>query len=147
MVDHHHRNTHIWLNILDDLDSELSDSVFGCLSGLCKPEMAHALMVAATGIVGHAATLVEQAAYAALDEMIDGGVVTGVGWEHLEKAFGNWAPAHGRANPFSLAARVPDDGTPVASEEDGAKAAVNGDVMSGARGRTRKNTRDATHRK
>ena len=137
----------VWLDILDDIDSELADSVFGKSSGLCEPDMSLALMVAAEGIVGHMATLVEQAAYLAVDEMI-AGAAPGIRWGHLEEAFTRWAPAQGRTNPFSAASHLPEDGAaPAKAEKTAFQDARGGDVASGARGRTRKNSRDATFRK
>lgn len=137
----------VWLEILGDIDSELSDSVFHRLSGLCEPGLACALMEGAAGVVGHMATLLEQAAYTAVDEMIAGAPVPGVRWEHLEQAFAKWAPAHGRTNPFSAGARPVESGMPAVSKKVDAPADLGGDVASGARGRTRKNARDATFRK
>ncbi len=137
----------VWLDILGDLDSELSDSVFGRSPGLCEPEMALALILAANGVVGHMATLLEQAAYIALDGMIAGSA-PGVRWERLEEAFTKWAPAQGRTNPFAAASRIPPDcAVPTKAAKTSSKVDRGGDVASGARGRTRKNARDATFRK
>ena len=137
----------VWLEILGDIDGELSDKVFRRLSGLCEPGLAAALLIGASGIVGHMATLVEQAAYLAVDEMVAGASAPRVRWKHLEKVFDNWAPASGQTNPFSPGSR-PHAGVVSSSPE---RASVAGDaalqVTTGARGRTRRNARDAIFRK
>lgn len=138
----------VWREILEDIDDDLASRVFGRPTGITAPDMAQALQDAALGVVGHAADLLEQAAIMALDDMIEGAKDPGIKWHQLEAAFAAWAPAVGRVNPFSKAARPPAGGTPPAdADEGGEDEDLREGPTSGVRGRRRANRRDAELRK
>jgi len=97
------RDLEVWYEVLDSLDLYLADKVFGGRSGLSEPRMAEALMTAACGLIGHAATLIEIAATEALDDMLEGEPQPGIRWRHLENAF---AEAAGRGTCKSFCTSV-----------------------------------------
>ncbi|WP_431271802.1 TniB family NTP-binding protein [Dankookia sp. P2] len=136
----------IWYDILHDIDEVLENRVFGRKSNLDSPDMAEALMTAANGFVGHMAALVENAANEAVEEMLERDTEGCVRWEHLELAFSEWGPGEGRVNPFSPASRPPNKGSPLLPDcaEDTATPET---VMSGVKGRGRRNDKDSLFRK
>ncbi len=137
---------HVWTNILRDIDLLLKKRVFGRLSGLAAPQMAEALMEAAEGVVGHMATLTENAVTEALDEwdqqrssgskVIGAPVIEKVEWRHFSTAFSEWAPGQGRANPFEKPGDAAADKIP-ASETNLKKTQTN--KASGVKGKVRQN--------
>ena len=135
-----------WLDILQDIDDELATSVFGGPSGITAPDLAEALRNAALGVVGHMADLVEQAAIMAMDEILEGREKPGIRWHNLEAAFAAWAPADGRVNPFSNAAR-PSVGEITSIDADEEIEVYREGPASGVRGRKRVNRVDAGFRK
>jgi hypothetical protein len=140
----------IWIDILNNLDKVLADNVFGKPCGLSAPDMAEALMTASGGVVGHMATLIENAAFEAIDQWnesrLDGTYVKGsggpaiIGWEHLEIVFAEWGPGQDRDNPFDRKARPPTEGTQISDGDIGKKTviAVGPPKMSGVKGKTAK---------
>jgi hypothetical protein len=87
------------LDILDSYDEHLT-KVFGCASGLSDEYLAMRIQVAASGVVGRVATLVENAAsYAA--RAIFAGTADRFGFSHFAEAFAADSKNAGRPNPFS----------------------------------------------
>ena len=120
---------HIWKKILDGMDDVLTRKVFGQTSHLSARDLAEALMTASGGTVGHMATLVENAAYEAIDQWdvlrkdAGGGLDHGphaIGWDHFEIAFNDWAPGRMQnGNPFHPDARPPADEASASGEGAG----------------------------
>lgn len=132
-----------WRDILSDIDEHLRHEVFGRRSGLARAPLAGRLREASGGVVGHAATLVREAAYLAVDEWLAAraagagdGHVPGVRTEHLARVFPAWTPGWNRPNPFGA-----DEGdlSGLPRNPEGPRSA--------ARGRTRSGSRDAALRK
>ncbi len=126
----------MFLGVLEDLDEYLKDEVFGELSGLSKERFAKPLLRAGLGQIGHVALLVETAAIAAVDDMLEGRC-TSLTLRHLAGAFAG-SPLRrkfdGEASPFPPAPLGPN-------------AALPPDAMTRMRGRTRRTNRDADFRR
>lgn len=75
----------MFLEVLQHLDDHLAANVFGRLSGLADERFAKPLLKASLGHIGHAATLVETAAVAAVGDML-GGACRTLTYEHLGAA-------------------------------------------------------------
>lgn len=121
----------MFLEVLDDMDAHLGEWVFGRLSGLTDEKFAKPLLKAGMGHVGHVALLVEVAALAAVDDMLDGRCKS-LTLEHFAGAFAGSPLRHkheGEASPFPLALLGPNAGLPL-------------DAMTKLRGRTRTTNRD-----
>ena len=106
----------VWIKLVRDIDRRLAD-VFGASSGLAEPDKAYALMVAANGLVGHMATIVETTAQNVLRAIKSGvrharSLEPLIGWEDLEATFSRWAPGGGRINPFAANVRPRPDAVP-----------------------------------
>ena len=144
-----------WIKILGDIDRRLSEQVFGVLSGLAERDMAYALMVAAQGVIGHMATLVEFAAKDVVAAMASGlrarqGLEARLLWHDLEAMFDGWAPGQDRINPFSETNRPHADGVPKLGSLPAFESFEVGgeeEPASGVKGRTRRNARDTVFRK
>lgn len=132
----------VWNEILEFWDGYLAKKVFGRQSGLSEPQMAEALMTASVGLIGHAATLVENAALEAVQDMMEGEPQACIRWRHLESAFAEWMPGRRRVNPFAPGSMPPQEGSPMLPDEPAGAPPVTEPVMSGARGRQRRNHRD-----
>jgi hypothetical protein len=142
----------VWFKILRDVDAHLEKRVFGRLSKLDSPDMAEALMTAANGLIGNMATLVENAGHEAVDEMLETGHPTCVRWDHLELAFTEWKLGQRRVNPFSMKNWPPPLGNDVMpdkveGEDENLEVDDIDTVMSGVKGRVRRNHADTKLRK
>ena len=145
---------HIWEKILEGMDDVLNRNVFGKTSHLSAKDLAVALMTASGGTVGHMATLVENAAFEAIDQWGElrkdaGGDADhgphAIGWDHFEIAFNDWAPGSTlKVNPFHPDARPRLDKASASGEDRGAAQPARAGELpessksSNVRGRTAK---------
>ena len=148
----------IWTKLVRDIDKRLTE-VFGGSSGLAEPDKAYALMVAAQGLVGHMATIVETTAHNILGQMKTGtrhdlNLEPRILWEDLEAVFDAWAPGQGRINPFSANVRPRPGAIPalgsIAPFDPEAQAEIEDEDDDGAvviKSKKRRNHRDTTFRR
>ena len=122
-------------DVLREYDEHLRENVFGRLSGLAEPEIASALCIAGSGLIGSVAVLVESGGRKAVDDMLAGGAKC-LTIDHLARAF----------RTASLRHVVKSDPFPGATE-NGAKARVGPGVMTGLKGRTRHAGHDVRFRR
>jgi len=126
-----HAEHRMFLEVLEDMDAHLSDGVFGRLSGLTDEKFARPLLKAGLGHVGHVALLVEVAALAAVDDMLEGRCRS-LTLEHFAGALAG-SPLRrkldGEASPFPVASLGPNAVLPL-------------DAMTRLRGRTRTTHQD-----
>lgn len=80
------RERAMFAEMVHEIDRHLCEQVFGRLSGLADGQVLKSLMEAASGYIGHAATLIEVAGYAAVDELL-AGKADCLRYDHLATAF------------------------------------------------------------
>ncbi|MBI5162839.1 MAG: TniB family NTP-binding protein [Magnetospirillum sp.] len=112
--------------LLADFDSILAQ-VFGQHSGLNETDMAMRICTAAKGVIGHIATLVEDAATKAVRDKMKGNAES-VTTAHFARAYDGVPFAEGRPNPFLLAvegkAAVPVDKSTPSHRHNGGRRAT-----------------------
>jgi|SRR5579859_1189539 len=86
--------------LLEAYDQQLEKTVFSKHSDLAEDDLAFRIYVAAGGVIGQMATLVEIAAKKAVYDLVEG-KADRVLKRHFELAFEKWAFGRERSNPFS----------------------------------------------
>jgi energy-coupling factor transporter ATP-binding protein EcfA2 len=124
-----------FLDLLDVIDDYLCREVFGRKSGLAEPKLATPLLLAARGLIGHAAVIIEMAANDVFDNPTRSGKARQITLENLGRGFLKTPLRRGIENPFPTGGvkPVPDTET--------------NDIVTRNRGRAHTTNKDAELRR